>query len=151
MLKSQFTNVCNNCRCVCVCLTETTKPCDNDVNHPTDSETGEERGSNLQNGSDLDHSAGGADVSNELVLAPSSEVKDAGEISPEFPGTEEPKSSSVLNTSQAKKGINVKEILKSLVASPVGGLELEPESHPDPAAKVQTHHVLPVQFHSFDR
>ncbi|XP_061917858.1 neurobeachin-like [Entelurus aequoreus] len=49
------------------------------------------------------------------------------------------------------KGLNVKEILKSLVAAPVEGVEagLEPLSCPDSAAKAQT--VLPMQFHSFDR
>lgn len=136
---------------MCVCITETTKLLDNGVNHPADSGPAEERGSNLLNGSDLDHSVGGTDTTNELIPALSSEVKDSGETLHEFPSTEELKSSSVVSMSQTKKGINVKEILKSLVASPVEGLKLEPESHPDPSAKVQAHHVLPVQFHSFDR
>lgn len=137
--------------CTCVCVTETTKLSDNGVNHPADSGPGEEQGSSLLNGSDLDHSVGGTDTINELIPALSSEVKDSGETLPEFPNTEELRSSSVCSTSQTKKGINVKEILKSLVASPLEGLKLEPESHPDPAAKVQAHRVLPVQFHSFDR
>lgn len=137
--------------CVCVCVTETTKVFVNGVDHPADSEPGEEQESQHLNGSDLDHSAAGTDTTNELIPAPSSKVKGSGETLPEFPSSEELKSSSVVGMSQTKRGINVKEILKSLVASPVEGLKLEPESHPDPAAKVQAHRVLPVQFHSFDR
>ncbi|XP_068507524.1 neurobeachin isoform X1 [Syngnathus scovelli] len=51
----------------------------------------------------------------------------------------------------SSSGLNVKEILKSLVAPPVEGVEagLEPVSCPDSATKAQT--ALPVQFHSFDR
>uniref|UniRef100_A0A3Q3G9W4 Neurobeachin n=1 Tax=Labrus bergylta TaxID=56723 RepID=A0A3Q3G9W4_9LABR len=62
--------------------------------------------------------------------------------------------SSISSISQTNKGINVKEILKSLVAAPVDGSDLGQESgptpyHPDPALK--THPMLPMQFHSFDR
>uniref|UniRef100_A0A8D3DT80 Neurobeachin n=1 Tax=Scophthalmus maximus TaxID=52904 RepID=A0A8D3DT80_SCOMX len=62
--------------------------------------------------------------------------------------------SSISSISQTNKGINVKEILKSLVAAPLDGGELGQESgptpyHPDPALK--THPMLPMQFHSFDR
>ncbi|KAK7925974.1 hypothetical protein WMY93_008284 [Mugilogobius chulae] len=62
--------------------------------------------------------------------------------------------SSISSISQTNKGINVKEILKSLVAAPVDGGDLGQESgptpyHPDPALK--THPMLPMQFHSFDR
>lgn len=59
--------------------------------------------------------------------------------------------SSVTSISQPSKGINVKEILKSLVAAPMEGMEagVEPLSYPDPAAKAQA--MLPMQFHSFDR
>lgn len=134
--------------CTCVCVTETSL-FDNGENHTTDLGPGEERGSNLLNGSDLDHSVGGTDTINEPVLP--SEVKDSRETLPEFPSTEDLKSSSVVSMSQTKRGINVKEILKSLVASPVEDLKMEPESHPHPAANVQARCVLPVQFHSFDR
>lgn len=158
MLKLHFMTLHNNCwslcgclRECCVCVTETTKLFDNGAKHPANSGPGEEQGSNLLNGSDLDHSVGGADTTNKLIPALPSEVKDFGETLPEFPSAEELKPSSVVSMSHTKKGINVKEILKSLVAPPVEGLKLEPESHPDPAAKVQAHHVLPVQFHSFDR
>ncbi|XP_063059169.1 neurobeachin a [Engraulis encrasicolus] len=53
---------------------------------------------------------------------------------------------------QSNKGINVKEILKSLVAAPVEGAEApEPQAyHPDPALKREVP-MLPMQFHSFDR
>uniref|UniRef100_A0A674NGX2 Neurobeachin n=1 Tax=Takifugu rubripes TaxID=31033 RepID=A0A674NGX2_TAKRU len=139
------------CVCVCVCFAETITLFDNGLNPTSNSGTGEEQGSNVLNGSDLDHSMGGADTTNELILALSSEVKDSTEILSECPSAEQLKSSPDISMSQTKRGINVKEILKSLVASPVEGLELEPESHPDPAAKVQAHRVLPVQFHSFDR
>ncbi|XP_054611914.1 neurobeachin a isoform X3 [Dunckerocampus dactyliophorus] len=62
--------------------------------------------------------------------------------------------SSISSISQTNKGINVKEILKSLVAAPVDGGDSGQESgptpyHPDPALK--THPMLPMQFHSFDR
>uniref|UniRef100_A0A8C5GLT0 Neurobeachin n=1 Tax=Gouania willdenowi TaxID=441366 RepID=A0A8C5GLT0_GOUWI len=62
--------------------------------------------------------------------------------------------SSISSISQTNKGINVKEILKSLVAAPLDGGDLGQESgptpyHPDPALK--THPMLPMQFHSFDR
>ncbi|CAB1341517.1 unnamed protein product, partial [Coregonus sp. 'balchen'] len=58
--------------------------------------------------------------------------------------------SSISSISQTNKGINVKEILKSLVAAPLDGGEAGHEVgptpyHPDPALK--TH---PMQFHSFD-
>lgn len=151
MLKFQLMDVHDNYRGVCVCFAETIKLFDNGLNPTSNSGTGEEQGSNLLNGSDLDHSVGGPDTTNELVLALSSEVKDSTEILSECPSTEELKSSPDISMSQTKRGINVKEILKSLVASPVEGLQLEPECHPDPAAKVQAHRVLPVQFHSFDR
>ncbi|CAL8363262.1 unnamed protein product [Lota lota] len=62
--------------------------------------------------------------------------------------------SSISSISQTNKGINVKEILKSLVAAPLdggdAGQEVGPTPyHPDPALK--THPMLPMQFHSFDR
>lgn len=60
-------------------------------------------------------------------------------------------SSSIISISQPKRGINVKEILKSLVAAPVEGIDLESVSSPDPSAKAQPHTMLPMQYHSFDR
>ncbi|XP_067362699.1 neurobeachin isoform X6 [Channa argus] len=114
----------------------------------TDSGIGEEQVASILNGSDLNHSAGGPDTMSELISTLSSEVKK----SQESPSVEVLKSpSSVLCISQTNKGINVKEILKSLVAAPVEGMDagLEPVSYPDPAAK--SHAMLPMQFQSFDR
>ncbi|XP_010792490.1 neurobeachin-like [Notothenia coriiceps] len=74
--------------------------------------------------------------------------------SPHNPNISQAPPSSISSISQTNKGINVKEILKSLVAAPVDGGDLGQDSgptpyHPDPALK--THPMLPMQFHSFDR
>ncbi|KAI4813914.1 hypothetical protein KUCAC02_003135 [Chaenocephalus aceratus] len=74
--------------------------------------------------------------------------------SPHNPNVSQAPPSSISSISQTNKGINVKEILKSLVAAPVDGGDLGQDSgptpyHPDPALK--THPMLPMQFHSFDR
>eukprot|EP00064_Thunnus_orientalis_P000006 superscaffoldBa00000001_g6 len=120
----------------------------------TDSGIGEEQVASILNGSDLDHGAGGPDVMSELLSTLSSEVKKSQESLSESPSVEVLKPpSSIVSISQPNKGINVKEILKSLVASPVDGMEagLEPVSYPDHAAKAQAQAMLPMQFHSFDR
>ncbi|XP_078140134.1 neurobeachin isoform X3 [Centroberyx gerrardi] len=120
----------------------------------TDSGIGEEQVASVLNGSDLEHSAGGPDAMSELLSTLSSEVKKSQESLPESPSVEVLKPpSSISSISQPNKGINVKEILKSLVAAPMEGMEagLEPVSYPDPAAKAQAQAMLPVQFHSFDR
>uniref|UniRef100_A0A7N8YHK3 Neurobeachin n=1 Tax=Mastacembelus armatus TaxID=205130 RepID=A0A7N8YHK3_9TELE len=80
----------------------------------------------------------------DLLCSLSSDIRRSQETPP----------SSISSISQTNKGINVKEILKSLVAAPVDGGDLGQESgptpyHPDPALK--THPMLPMQFHSFDR
>ncbi|XP_068570905.1 neurobeachin isoform X3 [Cebidichthys violaceus] len=114
----------------------------------TDSGIGEEQLASILNGSDLDHSGG------LLISTLSSEVKKSQESLSESPSGEMLKPpSSIISISQPNKGINVKEILKSLVAAPVEGLEagLEAVSYPDPAANTQTQAMLPMQFHSFDR
>uniref|UniRef100_A0A671VP31 Neurobeachin n=1 Tax=Sparus aurata TaxID=8175 RepID=A0A671VP31_SPAAU len=160
----------NVCVCVCVCVSSTETPLafNRSNNHPvpsedlhmdsslphTDSGIGEEHVASILNGSDLDHSAGGPDAMSELISTLSSEVKKSQESLSESPSMEGLKSSSsILSISQSKRGVNVKEILKSLVAAPVEGMEagLEPVSYPDPAAKAQAHAMLPMQFHSFDR
>ncbi|KAL7400159.1 hypothetical protein ABVT39_007364 [Epinephelus coioides] len=141
--------------------TETPLAFDNSKDHPvpsdlhmetslphTDSGIGEEQVANILNGSDLDHSAG------LLISTLSSEVKKSQESLSESPNVEVLKPpSSIISISQPNKGINVKEILKSLVAAPVEGMEagLEPLSYPDPAASAQAQAMLPMQFHSFDR
>ncbi|XP_037325209.2 neurobeachin isoform X1 [Pungitius pungitius] len=117
----------------------------------TDSGIGEEQLTSVLNGSDLDHTAG------LLISTLSSEVKKSLDGLSESPGAEglkpPPPSSSIASISQPNKGINVKEILKSLVAGPVECLEagLEVVSNPDPAANSQAQAMLPMQFHSFDR
>uniref|UniRef100_A0A8C6P9K8 Neurobeachin n=1 Tax=Nothobranchius furzeri TaxID=105023 RepID=A0A8C6P9K8_NOTFU len=115
----------------------------------TDSGIGDEQVASILSGSDLEHKAGGPDVVGELISTLSSEVKSLEALS-ESPDVEVLKPpSSVVGVSQSNKGINVKEILKSLVAAPLQGMEagLEPVSS-DSVAKAQA--VLPVQFHSFD-
>ncbi|XP_033486916.1 neurobeachin isoform X4 [Epinephelus lanceolatus] len=141
--------------------TETPLAFDNSKDHPvssdlhmetslphTDSGIGEEQVASILNGSDLDHSAG------LLISTLSSEVKKSQESLSESPSVEVLKPpSSIISISQPNKGINVKEILKSLVAAPVEGMEagLEPLSYPDPAASAQAQAMLTMQFHSFDR
>ncbi|MED6293012.1 hypothetical protein CHARACLAT_006445, partial [Characodon lateralis] len=118
----------------------------------TDSGIGDEQVASILNGSDLDHKEGGASAVSELLSTLSSDVKKSQEILSASSNVEMVKSSSfIISISQSKKGINVKEILRSLVAAPLEGVEagLEPVSFPDPAAKAQA--MLPVQFHSFDR
>ncbi|KAI3353657.1 hypothetical protein L3Q82_004902 [Scortum barcoo] len=120
----------------------------------TDSGIGEEQVASILNGSDLDHSVGGPDAMSELISTLSSEVKKSQESLSESHSVEMLKSpSSIISISQPKRGINVKEILKSLVAAPVEGTEsgVEPVSYPDPSAKAQAQAMLPMQFHSFDR
>ncbi|XP_056252740.1 neurobeachin a isoform X1 [Seriola aureovittata] len=104
---------------------------------------------------------GGGGGGTDLLCSLSSDVRRSQESlldSPHNPGSTPNSSqappSSISSISQTNKGINVKEILKSLVAAPVDGGELGQESgptpyHPDPALK--THPMLPMQFHSFDR
>lgn len=118
----------------------------------TESGIGDEQVTSILNGSDLDHKVGGARGVNELISTLSSEVKKSQENLSETSNVEVLKSSSsITSISQSKKGINVKDILKSLVAAPVEDVEagFELVSFPDSAAKAQA--VLPVQFQSFDR
>lgn len=130
----------------------------------TDSGIGEEQVTGALNGSDLgtDHhsglvgGSGGPDAMSELLCTLSSEVRKSSESLLESPlGVEVLKpAASISSISQANKGINVKEILKSLVAAPVEGAEAGPEPqpyHPDPALKREAAAMLPMQFHSFDR
>lgn len=151
-----------------VCPTETPLTFDSIKDHPapsedlhmegslphTDSGIGEEQLASILNGSDLDHGAGGPDAMSELICTFSSEVKKSQESLSESPSVEAlMSSSSIISISQPKRGINVKEILKSLVAAPVEAMEagLEPMSYPDPTAKAHAQAMLPMQFHSFDR
>uniref|UniRef100_A0A8K9XHH0 Neurobeachin n=1 Tax=Oncorhynchus mykiss TaxID=8022 RepID=A0A8K9XHH0_ONCMY len=131
----------------------------------TDSGIGEEgHGPGGLNGAELGLGLGMAgretdrDRERDLLCTLSSEVRRSRESlfdsphnpnSASNPGQAPP--SSISSISQPNKGINVKEILKSLVAAPLdggdAGHEVGPTPyHPDPALK--TH---PMQFHSFDR
>ncbi|KAM6933600.1 neurobeachin isoform 2-T2 [Xenentodon cancila] len=117
-----------------------------------DSGIGHEQVATILNGTDPDHRLGGPGAMGELMSTLSSEVTKSQEKMAEPSGGEMLKlTSSSISINQSNKGINVKEILKSLVAAPVEGTEarLEPCSYPDPAAKAQA--MLPLQFHSFDR
>uniref|UniRef100_A0A673LVQ4 Neurobeachin n=1 Tax=Sinocyclocheilus rhinocerous TaxID=307959 RepID=A0A673LVQ4_9TELE len=128
----------------------------------TDSGIGEEQVTSALNGSELgadysglSGSSGGPDAMSELLCTLSSEVRKSRESLLESPpGVEVLKpAASISSISQANKGINVKEILKSLVAAPVEGAEAGPEPqpyHPDPALKREAAAMLPMQFHSFD-
>uniref|UniRef100_A0A7N8X8L0 Neurobeachin n=1 Tax=Mastacembelus armatus TaxID=205130 RepID=A0A7N8X8L0_9TELE len=123
----------------------------------TDSGIGEEgHVAGSLNGSEM-----GLGLGTDLLCSLSSDIRRSQESlldSPHNPSSTPNSSqappSSISSISQTNKGINVKEILKSLVAAPVDGGDLGQESgptpyHPDPALK--THPMLPMQFHSFDR
>nr|XP_006628236.1 PREDICTED: neurobeachin isoform X16 [Lepisosteus oculatus] len=119
----------------------------------TDSGIGEEQVSNVLNGTDLEPSTG-PDAMSELLSTLSSEVKKSQESLSESPSADMLKPTpSISSISHGNKGINVKEILKSLVAAPVEGAESGPEPlpYPDPAVKREAQAILPMQFHSFDR
>ncbi|KAI4890069.1 hypothetical protein NFI96_001296, partial [Prochilodus magdalenae] len=131
----------------------------------TDSGIGDEQVGSTLNGSELGGEAsggstgsgGGPDAMSELLCTLSSEVRKSRESLLESPPGVDvhlKPAASISSISQANKGINVKEILKSLVAAPVEGAEAGPEPqpyHPDPALKREAAAMLPMQFHSFDR
>ncbi|NWU33751.1 NBEA protein, partial [Hylia prasina] len=117
----------------------------------TDSGIGDEQMPNILNGTDLETSTG-PDAMSELLSTLSSEVKKSQESLTESPNEILKPASSISSISQSK-GINVKEILKSLVAAPVEIAECGPDPipYPDPALKREAQAILPMQFHSFDR
>uniref|UniRef100_A0A8D2J209 Neurobeachin n=1 Tax=Varanus komodoensis TaxID=61221 RepID=A0A8D2J209_VARKO len=117
----------------------------------TDSGIGEEQIPSILNGTDLETSTG-PDAMSELLSTLSSEVKKSQESLTESPSEVLKPASSISSISQSK-GINVKEILKSLVAAPVEIAECGPDPipYPDPALKREAQPILPMQFHSFDR
>ncbi|XP_069496706.1 neurobeachin isoform X2 [Ambystoma mexicanum] len=117
----------------------------------TDSGIGDEHIPSILNGSDLEASLG-PDVMSELMSTLSSEVKKSQESLAESPSDLLKPTSTISSISQSK-GINIKEILKSLVAAPLEIAECGPDPvpYPDPALKRETHAILPMQFHSFDR
>ncbi|XP_037656516.1 neurobeachin isoform X3 [Choloepus didactylus] len=117
----------------------------------TDSGPGEEPAAGVLNGAELEPSAGPG-VMSELLSTLSSEVKRSQESFAETP-SELLKPAPAVSSITQTKGINVKEILKSLVAAPLETAECGPEPvpYPDPALKREAHAALPMQFHSFDR
>ncbi|XP_041271974.1 neurobeachin isoform X2 [Onychostruthus taczanowskii] len=117
----------------------------------TDSGIGDEQMPNILNGTDMETSTG-PDAMSELLSTLSSEVKKSQESLTESPSDILKPASSISSISQSK-GINVKEILKSLVAAPVEIAECGPDPipYPDPALKREAQAILPMQFHSFDR
>ncbi|XP_051013134.1 neurobeachin isoform X5 [Acomys russatus] len=117
----------------------------------TDSGMGEEQVASILDGAELE-TAAGPDAMSELLSTLSSEVKKSQESLTEHPSEMLKPAPSISSISQTK-GINVKEILKSLVAAPVEIAECGPEPipYPDPALKREAQAILPMQFHSFDR
>ncbi|XP_045833876.1 neurobeachin isoform X4 [Meles meles] len=117
----------------------------------TDSGIGEEQVASILNGAELEAGTG-PDAMSELLSTLSSEVKKSQESLTENPSELLKPAPSISSISQTK-GINVKEILKSLVAAPVEIAECGPEPipYPDPALKREAQAILPMQFHSFDR
>ncbi|XP_061156042.1 neurobeachin-like [Syngnathus typhle] len=74
--------------------------------------------------------------------------------SPRNPDGRQAPPSSISGISHTNKGINVKEILKSLVAAPSDGSDSGQESGPtpyQPDPTLKSYPALPMQFHSFDR
>ncbi|XP_026564536.1 neurobeachin isoform X2 [Pseudonaja textilis] len=125
-------------------------PLESSIPH-TDSGIEEEQIPSILNGTDLETSPG-PDAMSELLSTLSSEVKKSQESLTESPNEILKPASSISSISQSK-GINVKEILKSLVAAPVEIPECGPDPipYPDPALKREAQPILPMQFHSFDR
>lgn len=118
----------------------------------SDSGLGDDPLSSVMNGADLDLCIGGPNGMSGLLCTLSSQVKE----NMSEPSTVEhlKPASSISSISQANKGINVKEILKSLVAAPVETGESGPDPLPYPdhlAMKREAQAMLPMQFHSFDR
>uniref|UniRef100_A0A8C9VPQ2 Neurobeachin n=1 Tax=Scleropages formosus TaxID=113540 RepID=A0A8C9VPQ2_SCLFO len=124
----------------------------------TDSGIGEEHSPSVPNGTEVEP-GGGSDMAGELLCVLPPEASRSRESLAEpvvaAAGSSEAlkPAPSICSVSQGSKGINVKEILKSLVAAPVEGPEMGPEPlpYPDPAVKRETQSTLPMQFHSFDR
>ncbi|XP_057206773.1 neurobeachin isoform X2 [Triplophysa rosa] len=119
----------------------------------SDSGLGDDQVSGVMNGADLDLCVRSPNGMSGLLCTLSAEVKD--HLSEPSTAEHLKPASSVSSISQANKGINVKEILKSLVAAPVESGESGP-SDPLPytdhlAMKREAQAMLPMQFHSFDR
>ncbi|XP_076833149.1 neurobeachin-like isoform X3 [Brachyhypopomus gauderio] len=120
----------------------------------SDSGLGEEPVSGVLNGADPDACPGGPAGLRGLLCTLSSEVRSQENLAEVSPAVSVSSSAQSGQSGQSGKGINVKEILKSLVASPVETAEGRPEPppYPDrPTTKREPRVPLPMQFHSFDR
>uniref|UniRef100_A0A8C7ZYE6 Neurobeachin n=1 Tax=Oryzias sinensis TaxID=183150 RepID=A0A8C7ZYE6_9TELE len=120
--------------------------------HHTDSGIGDEQVVSVINGSDLDHRRVGPGAVSKLISTLSLEVRKSQENLSEPTTVEILKPhSSTLEIGPPNKNVNIKKILKSLVAAPMEGTETGLDSllYSDADAKAQP--ILPVQFHSFDR
>ncbi|XP_026103199.1 neurobeachin-like [Carassius auratus] len=105
------------------------------------------------NGAHLDLAMGGPNGMSGLFCTLSSEARSQESLT-EPSIMDHLKPASISSISQSNKGINVKEILKSLVAAPVEITESGPNTLPYPdhqAMKREAQAMLPMQFHSFDR
>lgn len=117
----------------------------------SDSGLGDESASCVFNGAELEPGSRGPDGLRGILCTLSPEAKT--QESPAESDFLKP-ATSISSISQSNKGINVKEILKSLVAAPLDASE----SGPEPTAysekqvlKRETQSMMPMQFHSFDR
>ncbi|KAK2831709.1 hypothetical protein Q7C36_016795 [Tachysurus vachellii] len=117
----------------------------------SDSGLGDEPASCMFNGAEMEPGSRGPDGLRGILCTLSPEAKaqeslaDSDLLKP---------ASSISSISQSNKGINVKEILKSLVAAPldVGESGPEPAAYPEnQVLKRETQAMMPMQFHSFDR
>ncbi|XP_034166552.1 neurobeachin isoform X3 [Pangasianodon hypophthalmus] len=116
-----------------------------------DSGLGDESASCVFNGAELEPGSRGPDGLRGILCTLSPEAKaqenlaEADLLKP---------AASISSISQSNKGINVKEILKSLVAAPLDASESGPEPMAYPENQVlkrETQAMMPMQFHSFDR
>ncbi|XP_043114589.1 neurobeachin isoform X3 [Puntigrus tetrazona] len=120
----------------------------------SDSGLGDDQVSSVMNGADLDHAMGGPNGMSGLFCTLSSEARSQESLTEPSTVDHLKPASSISSISQSNKGINVKEILKSLVAAPVETAESGPDTLPYPdhqAMKREAQAMLPMQFHSFDR
>ncbi|KAF7700335.1 hypothetical protein HF521_003293 [Silurus meridionalis] len=118
---------------------------------PSDSGLGDEPVSCMFNGADLEPNSRGPDGLRGILCTLSPEAK-AQESLTESDLLKP--AASISSISQSNKGINVKEILKSLVAAPLDASESGPEPAAYPENQVlkrETQSMMPMQFHSFDR
>ncbi|XP_073779909.1 neurobeachin isoform X8 [Danio rerio] len=120
----------------------------------SDSGLGDDQVSSVMNGADLDLAMGGPNGMSGLFCTLSSVARSQESLIEPSSVEHLKTASSISSINQANKGINVKEILKSLVAAPVETTESGTEALPYPeqqAMKREAQAMMPMQFHSFDR